>query len=306
MRSSVKELSSVVKKFLEKEWDRKSPLMIAYSGGPDSKALLYAALDWGRASIHVAHVDHGWRIESGQEALDLEREIKSLGLNFHTSRLEETKTEEEARVARYAYFQRLREKIPYQALLLGHQAGDLAETVLKRIFEGAALTALTGMRPVSFFEGIELWRPLLSISRETIQEWLEEKKLPFLSDRTNEDPKFLRGRMRKELLPFLNQTFGKNISRNLLQISERSQELRDYFSVNHEKRLSEGPFGFWLDGTSLARVELRALIQQKITLPRSIVEQLIDWVEKKEKRKTLSAGNYRILSDNGFLFFFAK
>jgi tRNA(Ile)-lysidine synthase len=303
MNTSVRELSHLVKEFLDHEWNGSSPLLVAYSGGPDSKALLYAALEWGKTSFHVVHVDHGWREESREEQGLLAREIEALGLQFHCTRLAPTRTEEEARTLRYTYFWQLQQRLSCQALLLGHHADDLAETVLKRIFEGAHLHSLTGMRRIAKWAELPLWRPLLSITRATIEDWLQEHRLSALNDRTNQDPRFLRARMRTQLLPFLNKTFGKNIARNLLMLSERSQELREYLHQQNQNRIVRGSFGIWIDGTELPRIELRALIQQEISLPRSVLESILDWIEQKVPRRTLTAARRRLFLDRGHLFF---
>ena len=287
MKKSVNELSCVVKDFLEQAWDGKSPLLVAYSGGPDSKALLYASLEWGKAPVHVAHADHGWRKESGAEAELLRAEVETLRIPFHSIRLEPSQSENEARDLRYRYFRDLREKVPYLAVLLGHQADDLAETVLKRVFEGAHLTSLAGMRSISLLDGLVLWRPLLSVSRAVIEAWLKERSLDCFRDSSNEDPRYLRARMRSELLPFLNEKFGKNISANLLALSERSFELQQYFQEQNRGVAVENELGVWVQGSSLPRVRLRALLQEclkkeKIILTRSVLEDLLDWIEQKK------------------------
>ena len=64
-----------VAQFLGAHWDGASPLLLGYSGGPDSKALLYALLEVGCNALQVAHVDHGWREESRGEAEAIRSEI---------------------------------------------------------------------------------------------------------------------------------------------------------------------------------------------------------------------------------------
>ena len=217
-------METIVQVFLDRHWDRYRPLLVAYSGGPDSKALLYAALQT-KVPLHVAHVDHGWREESAQEAASLQREVEGLGLAFHSIRLSSKMTEDEARKSRLAYFCQLIEQFGFQAVLLGHQANDLAETVLKRVFEGAHLTSLKAIQPCALVFGIPLWRPLLTVCRSEIEKWLESRSLRALKDPANADPKYQRARMRTTLLPFLNEQFGKEIFSNLCQLSARSQEL---------------------------------------------------------------------------------
>lgn len=220
---------SLAKDFLGVHWDRVSPLLLGYSGGPDSKALLYTLLEFG-ISPHIAHVDHGWRSESREEAEKLKEEARSLDLPFHTIRLSpaEKNREDAARKGRYAFFQSIYGQAPFQALLLAHQAEDLAETVLKRIFEGASLPFLGGMKPVSEFSGMTIWRPFLKTRRSKILAFLEEKSLTPLIDPSNADSAYLRARMRLEIFPYLTESFGKEIVDNLVLLSERSHELREY------------------------------------------------------------------------------
>jgi len=224
-------LGKIVRKAILSRWDRKSPLLLGYSGGGDSKALLYALLEADIREIHLAHVDHGWREESEQEAEQLHLEANALGLVFHTRRLTgrpSRNLEEHGRNARLAFFQELFEKIPFQALLLAHHADDAAETALKRVLEGAHLCHLHGMRQYGRLEGIEVWRPLLKVPKYELTQFIQEKGLSFFVDQTNKDRRFLRGRLRVEIIPFLEAAFGKKICKNLQLLSERSQELQIY------------------------------------------------------------------------------
>ena len=213
-----------INKFLSVHWDKLSPLVVACSGGPDSKALLYLLLRCPGLKLHVAHLDHGWREESEREAKELQCEVENLGLPFHLKRLEKCeKSENEARKARYAFLEQVREEVGAQALLLGHQMEDQAETVLKRIFEGASLTACQGMRPVSG----RLWRPLLIVPKQTLIDFLEQEGILFVQDETNLSSRYLRGRMRKNIFPWLEEAFGKSVVKNLCRLGERAARLEE-------------------------------------------------------------------------------
>jgi tRNA(Ile)-lysidine synthase len=260
----------------------KPPLLLGYSGGPDSKALLYALLDAG-ITPHLAHIDHGWRPESAEEARLSKLEAESLGCPFHTIRLDPPPSNEEAaRDARWNFFRSLFAKIPFQALALGHQADDLAETVLKRVFEGAHLTSLTAMREISTRDGITIWRPLLSFSKRDLTAYLDQKQLTPFYDSTNDDPTFLRSRIRHQLLPFLNKTFGKEIASNLCTLSRRSTELDDYLQSKIAPLLLQveaGPWGFYLGRELFAPlhpIEKRALIQKLRPLSREEIDSHLD------------------------------
>jgi len=300
-----------VKEFLESRWDKKSPILLAYSGGPDSKALLHTTLRWGKAAIHLAHVDHSWRQESQQEALELESEARHLGVPFHMVKIEKC-SEEEARERRLQFFASLQREVPYQAVLLGHQANDLAETALKRLLEGAHLTRLFGMEAESTLEGLALWRPLLQVPRSAIEAYLTERSLSSLSDPTNRDSRYLRARMRLSLLPQLEEAFGKSIFKNLLLLATRSQELDRYLARRvKEVKMDKGPFGIWIEGEYLERVELRYLLQQvaheeRIVFSRDVLEALLEWTLQKQGNKEIQIGGRRIVTDRGNLFLLAK
>jgi len=221
-------------KFLGLHWDGQSPLIVACSGGPDSKALLCLLLECPGLKLHVAHVDHGWRKESSEEAKALQDEVEKLGLPFYCKQLEMyDKSENTARNLRYAFLEDVRAATKAQAILLGHQREDQAETILKRIFEGASLTACQGMRPIAG----SLWRPLLSTPKQDLINFLKNKEIPFIQDATNESPEYLRGRMRKQIFPWLEEMFGKNIVKNLCLLGERMAKLEEALE-NQAERIS--------------------------------------------------------------------
>ncbi len=292
--------------FIANYWDAKSPLLVGYSGGSDSKALLYALLKTPcRSLLHIAHVDHGWRPESESEALVLSQEAQALGLPFYSVRIDPM-GESVSREARLCFFKSLFEKHPFQALLLGHQAGDVAETVLKRILEGAHLTHLSGIDPVSSLYGMTLWRPLLSISKKILEKFLDQQRLVSLIDSTNFDPAYLRARLRLETLPWLTKSFGKEVFDNLLFHARRSRELKEYLDKKVEGRslCAEGDTKIGsVEG--LERVEARHLLrkwakEEALFLSREAMEKILDFALKKETRRRFSD---RVEVKNGCIVF---
>ncbi len=285
------------KKFIDEKWDRKSPLLLGYSGGPDSKALLYALRQAG-ISPHLAHVDHGWRSESAEEAAQLEEEAGRLGLPFHLKKLEGSpigNLEEWSRNERLKFFKSLFEQFPFQALLLGHQADDQAETVLKRVLEGAHLVSFSAMSGESELAGMRVWRPLLGTTKKEI---LELDLQPIL-DPTNRDQKFLRGRLREQILPDLARQFGKEIGGNLRLLAERAGELGEYLDrkvamVNRE----EGPWGVYYDLTGLERIEARHFLQKIGSFSREELEMALDVLG--EKKANMQCNGLYI--DRGMVF----
>jgi tRNA(Ile)-lysidine synthase len=224
-----------VKKFLKRAYQGDQPILLGFSGGPDSLALLHLLLACG-VKPHVAHVDHGWRVESHREAINLKKYAESLNLPFYLHRLDGLPPKEDvARQARLSFFQTVYQQWGCQALLLAHQRDDQSETVLKRIFEGASLVALGGIEPITTLHGMTVWRPLLGISKIDLQRWLDERDLRPLDDPSNRNSKYLRARMRQQIIPELSRQFGKEIHKNLCKLGEAAQELRQYLDRRVEK-----------------------------------------------------------------------
>ncbi len=301
-------VTSLTQQFLNVHWDRKSSLLLGYSGGPDSKALLYALLE-NDVKPSLAHVDHGWREESADEAEVLRKEAAKLGCPFYTIRLNLPKKEDVARNARFTFFA---SQIPsHQALLLAHQADDLAETVLKRILEGAHLPHLSGMQEVSEQYGMPIWRPFLKVRRSEILEFLNDRSLEPMLDPSNVDPAYLRSRMRLEIFPFLNETFGKQTTENLVLLSERALELKSYLDRKVASvKVQRGPWGTFVDLEGLERLERRHLLQnlarqESYVLGRELLETLLNWVEQNLEKKHLIVKTKKIIVDKGRVFFFS-
>lgn len=301
-------LSFRVKKFINAHWDQKKDLLLAYSGGPDSKALLYSLLEVGFKNIHLAHVDHGWREESRDECEVLRKEAQTLQIPFHSIRLTTVPTknlEDFGRIERWKFFQSLVQKFDFQAVLFGHHGDDLAETSLKRVLEGAHLTFLGGMAPVSQMHGIEVWRPLLSVSKKDIVRFLEKRSLIALEDLTNQDPRFLRARLRQKTMPMLTEALGKEIRGNLTLLSERAFELKEFLEkrvASHWESRIEERDEIQLSFDGLERIEARYLLQKlKLKLTRQPIERLLDSILGVKSKLIYKIQSHRLIAEKGML-----
>lgn len=267
-------MKALIHTFITSRWDFRSPLLLALSGGPDSRLLLELLCEVQKQlnfTLAVAHVDHRWRQTSEAEAKELQLLAENRGIPLHLKILDPTSLEGNLEAAcreeRLCFFRRLCRQHGYQAVLLGHHADDQAETVLKKLFEGVSLPYLNALKPVTVIDALTLWRPMLSIRKEKLIEELQRRSIQAFEDETNQDPRFLRARMRTSILPFLNATFGKSIHAHLRTLGNEAQELQDYLDDRVFPLLSkivEGPFGSLLDladSMPLAALELKHLIR---------------------------------------------
>lgn len=306
--------------FLKKNL-KKGPLILGYSGGFDSKALLYLLLqckEFINFEILVAHVDHGWREESGREALALKEEILGLKLPFHLKKLEGVfgpNAEGISRQHRFLFFRELSKRYNAQAIVLAHHMDDLAETVLKRFLEGACLTKLKSMKEISYMGGLQVWRPLLQVRRGDILRFLKERGLDAIDDPTNYDRRYLRARMRREIIPKLSEDFGKDVVKNLFFASKRSLELEDYMERRVSEDFKKVSFGeiltyFDFNNLELDKLEMRFLVKKiaytlSLDISRDSIFRILEAVSFK-KSLLLNLKEMDAIVDKGILFFWRR
>ncbi len=185
-------------------------LVLAVSGGPDSMALLHAAAhltgtDARRWRLTVAHLDHGLRDESAADATFVTDAAAALGLPAETRRTDVAamaraggrSLEEAGRDARYRFFDAV---APEGSLIAtAHTADDAAETVLINLLRGSGLGGVRGIPP----RRGRVVRPLLGERRASLRALLDAAGIDYCLDPSNDDPAFLRNRVRGELLPLL-------------------------------------------------------------------------------------------------------
>jgi tRNA(Ile)-lysidine synthase len=175
-----------------------TPVTCAVSGGADSLSLLVLAVEAGCA-VTAVHVDHGLRPGSGAEAEVVRAAALRFGAGFHAERVDVApgpNLEARARMARYAVLPR--------DVLTGHTADDQAETMLLNLVRGAALDGLAGFRPER--------RPIRALRRHETVALCDEIGLRPVDDPSNADPRFRRNRIRRELLPLLDDIAERDVS----------------------------------------------------------------------------------------------
>jgi tRNA(Ile)-lysidine synthase len=201
-------------------------ILIAVSGGADSTALMLGlARVSGRLGLRleVATLDHGLRSESEGEAQAVIAAAQRLGLPVHRRALGLSggvAVEERAREARYAALQQLRVERRLDLIATGHTASDQAETVLMRLARGAALGGAAAIAART----ATLIRPLLGLTRRQVVEFLGAVGQPWLEDPMNQDPTFLRVRIRRELLPLYETSAGPRVAEHLARFAQYAAE----------------------------------------------------------------------------------
>lgn len=220
---------------------RGSRVLAACSGGPDSAAMLGAlhALRHrvGHDLVAVASVDHGLRAEACRDVAVAREQSERLGVPFHALRVTleaGASLQAQARRARYAVLHRLAHELGADRIAVGHTLDDQAETVLQRVLRGAGIEALAGIEPRRA-DGVI--RPLIDCSRDESRAYALRFFGRVVDDASNRDPRFLRARVREELLPLMHRE-DPAVVRHLAALADDARAHRESLARRAESLLA--------------------------------------------------------------------
>lgn len=204
-------------------------VLVGVSGGPDSMALLHLLVQAPfdeTIELGVAHLNHCLRGKTAEkEAKFVRRTADALGFPCHVGRARvvnvERKlglsTEEAAHRVRYAFFRKVMADGGYTKLALGHHMDDNAEQLLLVLLRGTGPRGLSGIAPV---KGNRIIRPLIHVRRAQIEAYVEAENISCVRDASNDDFRFMRNRIRHDLLPLLTSTYNPRIGQHLNRLAD--------------------------------------------------------------------------------------
>lgn len=176
---------------------------VAFSGGGDSMALLHLTRNWaGPRRIMAATVDHNLRPESAVEAAYAAKTATSLAIPHEILTWRDHPRGNlmtNAREARLRLLSAWAHENGLQAILLGHTLDDQAETVLMRLGRGAGVDGLSGMSPARLSHGALWLRPMLTVRRAALRDWLRARGIRWIDDPSNDNELYERVRLRKAM-----------------------------------------------------------------------------------------------------------
>ncbi len=241
-------------------------ILVGVSGGPDSVALLHIlqnlTSEYG-LRLAVAHLNHGLRKESDDEAEFVASMSAGYGLACYTKKEDVSRyrhrnrlsLEEAARIRRYAFYDEIATRHHFDKVALGHQADDNAELVLMFMIRGSGPVGFAGIPPV---RADRIIRPLIRLSRREILDYLEMVGLAYVTDRSNRDMRFMRNRIRNHLLPLLRGSYNPKISEALNRLAAIQREEQDWIediadTLYRDVRMTDDTHRLHLSVTQLVR-----------------------------------------------------
>jgi tRNA(Ile)-lysidine synthase len=241
-----------------------TPVLLAFSGGADSRALLHLLAAYCRengAPLYAAHVNHGIRGEEalrdrefckktaasyGIECFVLDADVPSLAKEHGES------LETEARRVRYGFFDKIMREHSIPLLATAHNSDDCLETLIFNIARGSGLRGITSIPQVRVFGTGFLIRPLLMSPKKDIIEFCRENGLDFVTDSTNSDTRYSRNLIRHKIIPALEK-INPGVRESSARLSAAARECCELIDKEAEKFLSQR------SGKSISASELCSL-----------------------------------------------
>lgn len=220
----------IVEKFLD-EYNLKKPektFLVGFSGGGDSLCLLNILHELSKLHgfrVIALHLNHNWR---GDESLNDEANCRKFCKKNEIEYISEVlqdgpKTESFAREARYNFFVNHAEKYPDGCVFTAHTQTDNAETIIYRIIKGTGIKGLQGIKPERIVDGVSVYRPLLAVSTEQIQDYCSTNNLVPNIDSSNFNVNYKRNFIRHKIMPLFSEV-NSNYEQSIISLAKVANE----------------------------------------------------------------------------------
>ena len=242
-------------------WHDCDEVAVAVSGGGDSIALLWLFRSFFDGKITAVHVNHSIRgEEADKDEKFTEKFARKIGVSFvsvkvdvPSSKLKGESTETTARRLRLKALAETAKSIGADAVMLGHNRDDLAETILFNLIRGTGIRGSVGMTEKSEHDGVTFYRPLLGLRRELLRDVLRVRGLKWRDDSSNNDDSYTRNFIRLKLLPLIEENINSSAVEHIARFGEDMRPLRE----------SEDNIGVFLTDTVL--VDQRTLDRKELS-----------------------------------------
>jgi len=215
--------------------DKQQVVYVAFSGGIDSVALLYACSvlkkDGRLNELKAIHVNHNLSINAKlweDHCINICKKL-NIELTIHNIFIETNKDglESAARKGRYDVFNKVVKH--NEQLLLGHHADDVAETILFRLFRGTGIDGLQGPKLKRKIGEGTLIRPLLKFSKKELLDFITTNKIDYIEDESNKESNQDRNYIRNKIMPLIHERW-QNSEKRIQLTSELIQEKLEIFN----------------------------------------------------------------------------
>ena len=279
----MKKIEQKVLKFIDEKGliENGDRILVALSGGPDSVFLLRFLVKYQKKfkiDLSAVHLNHMIRGKDAREDEQFCRNLSfSLGIKYYRvkknvrlyAKKKNISLEEAGRNLRYKEFEKVLHKIGFNKIATAHNCSDNAETVLLNLIKGTGLKGISGI-PV---ERKNIIRPILSLTKDEILEYLNFNKFDFRIDRTNFSSDFERSYLRNKIIPLIKDKLNPDLENAVLNSSEIFRKVSSFLDNEVLTKLNDS-FEFRDDELSIPVLKLKGINDEiKSYFLKSIIEK---------------------------------
>lgn len=287
--------------------DPEDRVIVGFSGGMDSVTLLDVLLSLGYHCV-AAHCNFHLRGEESERDAAFVKQwcehigVEMVSVDFDTYRYATThkiSIEMAARELRYEWFEDMRKQHHANVIAVAHHRDDLVETVLLNLIRGTGIRGLTGISP----KNNSIVRPLLCVSRDEIEAYVDDRKLPFIFDSSNSDDVFVRNFLRLNIMPLLekiNPSVKNAMYRTARHVGE-AKKIYDYYVETQKKAIFVDN---QIDIEKLKATLSPAVMLFEILTPLGFNASVIEDISQRldsTPGKVFYSDNYRLIKDRSKL-----
>ena len=249
-------------------------IVCATSGGIDSMVLLSLLNKVYKNRVVCAHVNHNKRTESEEERHFLEEYCYKNNIVFEYLKLEKISNNnfhEEARKKRLEFFKNICDKHNSNYLFTAHHNDDLIETILMRLSRGSSLAGYGGFQKNILIGNLNIIKPLIEISKDQIELYSKNNKIPFRLDKSNNSMIYTRNRYRHNIIPILKKE-EKNLGEKYLKFSTKINEYSLFFEKYVSKKYNEI--------VDKNQIDLKKLLNEEEIIRKEIIRKYLELIYK--------------------------
>ena len=289
----------------KKLFSKENNLLLAISGGADSVCLFFALKELGY-NVELAHCNFNLRAEESDEDEYFVRELANkYGVKYHVNSFETQKYASEQKISiqmaardlRYKWFDELLAVNNLDFVITAHHKDDNVETFFINLIRGTGVNGLCGIKA----KNKKIIRPLLDISRQEIEHYLTKNKIKYRNDSSNSEVKYLRNKIRHQLMPLLkemNPNIEQIITNEIFVLDGVSKVFQEQMTAIKERLLVQKEGIYKLNISELIELQHLEVILFEILKPFgfSEVDQIIKAINSQSGKQFFS-DTYQLIID---------
>jgi tRNA(Ile)-lysidine synthase len=289
----------------KKLFSKENNLLLAISGGADSVCLFFALKELGY-NVELAHCNFKLRGKESDEDEYFVRELANkYGVKYHVNSFETQKYASEQKISiqmaardlRYKWFDELLAVNNLDFVITAHHKDDNVETFFINLIRGTGVNGLCGIKA----KNKKIIRPLLEISRQEIESYLTKNKIKYRNDSSNSEVKYLRNKIRHQLMPLLkemNPNIEQIITNEIFVLDGVSKVFQEQMTAIKERLLVQKEGIYKLNISELIELQHLEVILFEILKPFgfSEVDQIIKAINSQSGKQFFS-DTYQLIID---------